>query len=321
VIAFRGSESTLDWIVDFLFLPVGFQPRHLGFRLAWWSARGQVTGFLARHRGDVDGVEVCGHSLGGAVAKVAAYDLASEYPIEAVVTLGAPRAFWGWAARAYDEKKTTGDLRLGDITRSFVNGTDIVARMPPWFFGFVHTRGAEPSEPDEHQPWFVRLLDRVAAERAGTPLMPTLPPVWPPATVRHGPTPAHAAPEDDVIGWIARAYVWGDKYAQLVTHLAITLVAPVALYALYVWLLVAVIRAALAHPSRGYHAQFFRATWTMPALPFPVRSGSARLAGLGLMSPLIAAGLWLLYPLLMFSWRFAFWVPQTIYGLWLQMNA
>ena len=316
VIAFRGSESTLDWIVDSLFLPVCLPPRHLGFMIAWWSTRGEISRFLERHRVDFDAIELCGHSLGGAVAKIAAFELASAYPIDAVVTLGAPRVFWGWGARSYDEKRTADDRRLGDLTRSFVNGSDVVARMPPWLFGYVHTKGTEPSEPSENSPWFARVVDRIASERVSVGLIPN-PSVWRPAAVRRSPTLAG----DDVVGWIARAYVLVDKYAALLIYVIAVLVAPMALYALYVWLLAAMIRASAAHPNAGYHKQFFRSTLAMPALPIPVRSRSARLAGLVLMSPLIVFGLWLLWPLLMFSWRFAFWVPQTMYRTWLQMSS
>ncbi len=329
VIAFRGSESTLDWIVDFLFLPVALPPRHLGFMMAWWSVRGRVTHFLERHRADFDALELCGHSLGGAVAKVAAFDLAAAYPIDAVLTLGAPRAFWGWGARSYNAKKTANDRPLGDLTRSFVNGSDIVAKVPPWFVGYIHTKGAEPSSTGENDAWFVRLFNRIAAERAAPPVA-IFPSKWTaaltPTTRSTASRPSSAlrsftADDDGVVDRIARAYVWGDKYAQLFTHVLLVLVAPVVLYALYLWLLAALFRASAAHPNAGYHKQFFRPTLALPALPLPVRSKAARLAGLGLMSPLLAVGLWLLWPLLMFSWRFAFWVPQTIHRAFLHMTS
>ncbi|MEZ5287928.1 MAG: hypothetical protein R2712_24650 [Vicinamibacterales bacterium] len=61
VIAFRGSESTLDWIVDVLCILVGLPPRHLGFAVAWWSARGRLMALPERHRDSFDVVELCGH--------------------------------------------------------------------------------------------------------------------------------------------------------------------------------------------------------------------------------------------------------------------
>jgi hypothetical protein len=188
-----------------------------------------------------------------------------------------------------------------------------VAKVPPWFFAYIHTSGAESSHSGDNDSWSIRLLDRIAAERAAAPLMPTRP-VRPPA--RHAPTSAY----DDAVGWIARGYVWGETYAQLLTHVVMVLVAPVALFALNGWLLAAVITASAAQPNAGYHTQFSRPSPAMPVLPMPVRSRAARLAGLAL-SPLPVVGLWLLGPLSMFSWRFAFWVPQTIYRLWLQMNS
>lgn len=312
VIAFRGSESTLDFLVDFLFLLACCPPRHLGFALAWWSVRAQVRTFLDRHRDEFDGVEVCGHSLGGALAKIAAFDLASTHPVQAVLTLGAPRAFWGWGAGRYDATTIAGGRTLGEVTRSYVNGTDIVAALPPWWLGFVHTQGTEPSTLSGRDPWFFRLLDRVRVlEQADTSVI-----AYQPGAVRLlARLEATAGASDPVVDGLARGYVMVARYVQWLAHIILVILAPLTLYALYLWLLAALFMAALAHPSTGYHRQFFRPTLGFPLLPIPERSSAERTKGLVLMSPLLALGLVLSWPLLTFSWRFALWVLQTM--VWL----
>ncbi|MEZ5287929.1 MAG: hypothetical protein R2712_24655 [Vicinamibacterales bacterium] len=202
------------------------------------------------------------------------------------------------------------------MTRSFVNGSDIVARLPPWVLGFVHTDGMEASLPDENDPRFVRLVDRIqAGQTSPTPMMVgERMQAWTRGDVGD-------LDDVDVIDGLARAYVWGNRYVYVLTQAITLLLAPVALFAVYVWLLVAVMRAAAAHPNAGYHRQFFRPTFAFPALPIPARSRAARLKALALMAPLIIAGLWLSWPLAVFTWRFAFWVPQTIYQLALGLNS
>jgi pimeloyl-ACP methyl ester carboxylesterase len=138
VIAFRGSESALDWLVDALCLPWGRPRRHLGFYLAWRSVHALVKEHLDVHRSEYDMVKLCGHSLGGAIANIAALELAGDYPIRSVVTFGAPRVFFRGAAVLYDEFPVMGIAKdpLGKCTTQVVNGRDVVATLPPRWLGF-----------------------------------------------------------------------------------------------------------------------------------------------------------------------------------------
>lgn len=312
VVAFRGSESSLDFLVDALCLVTWGPPRHLGFTLAWWSVRADVCRFLDRHRDEFDGVEMCGHSLGGALAKIAALDLARTYPIEAVLTLGAPRAFWGWGARRYDATTVAGDRTLGDITRSYVNGTDIVATLPPWWLGFAHTQGMEPPGPSGREAWFFRLLDRVQAlEQADTSLVTSHHAV----VGRQAALYASTGMDDPLIDRLAQGYVLMSRYVQWLAHVILVILAPLVLYALYLWLLMALFKAAVAHPSADYHRQFFRPSLGFRSLPLPPRPATERIKGLVLMSPLLALGAMLAWALLRFSGHFALWVWQTSLSL------
>ncbi len=134
---FRGSESTLDWIIDLLCIFVSKPKRHLGFFLAWKSVREAIRSYLETYKGEYDQVRIGGHSLGGAVANVAAQELAASYPVHSVITFGAPLAFSASSAKTYDETKVADDRpdALGIRTIQVVNGRDIVTKLPP-FLGF-----------------------------------------------------------------------------------------------------------------------------------------------------------------------------------------
>ncbi|MDO8476716.1 MAG: lipase family protein [Candidatus Rokubacteria bacterium] len=140
-IAFRGSATPLDWKRDFMFWPADRRPlRHKGFDVTWTEVRAHVEAWLAqatRELGSRPTVHIGGHSLAGAVATLAAVDLATVgYPIARVVTIGSPRV----GGRAFRElyRSTTaapdvsGKPRfLDQVTTRFVHGTDAFSMLPP----------------------------------------------------------------------------------------------------------------------------------------------------------------------------------------------
>lgn len=130
---FRGTIDRLEWSEDFeaLHTPAPFLAygslMHAGFLKVYLSLA-TVGGISLRTR--CDGLEVSchGHSLGGALASIAAVHLCVR---SASNTLwAAPRAFSPFAVNAIEQ--------LGlDFTR-FVNPVDLVPDVPPIGLGWAH---------------------------------------------------------------------------------------------------------------------------------------------------------------------------------------
>ncbi len=128
VIAFAGTEPTniADWIVD-LSLRKTADGIHAGFASGVDAAWNSLVAPLA----DLSGpVVLAGHSLGGALAVVAAFRLVQDGVLppdrlRGVYTFGMPRAGDGRFAERY--------RALGLAARTFriVHGADIVASLPP----------------------------------------------------------------------------------------------------------------------------------------------------------------------------------------------
>jgi hypothetical protein len=115
VVAFRGTDSTNihNWIID---LMIGQQSPyrgcpgcavHSGFYAAWMVLAGRVVdaldGFARAAQPPSPPILVTGHSLGSALATLAAYELGlGGYPVRAVTTFGTPRVGNDAFAAAYD---------------------------------------------------------------------------------------------------------------------------------------------------------------------------------------------------------------------------
>lgn len=132
VVAFRGTESLRDWITDAEFskqdLGDGAEV-HYGFYHAWLSIRQRVIESLPK---DKSPVWFTGHSLGGALACLAAIAAVSEgVNVAGVYTFGQPRVGNGVWRDAYNQA-------LGQKTYRLVNREDPVPRIPPALAGFRH---------------------------------------------------------------------------------------------------------------------------------------------------------------------------------------
>lgn len=146
---FRGSETSpeteafIDWAHDLCWLPWGWWPRHLGFAHAWSRVSGDVLAWLA-DRPAGQPVVLCGHSLGGALALLAADDIAAaaRVPVAAVITFGAPRVgTWFWTWRYHRRPAQPGERvppgpSLRDVTWRLRREGDVVTWMPP--IGYQH---------------------------------------------------------------------------------------------------------------------------------------------------------------------------------------
>jgi len=143
-LVFRGTDSLLDGIVDLLFSPWYRPATHFGFGRSWRSVREDVRQWLADHKGSFDSIALYGHSLGGAIAHVAALELATddenEYDIAEVVTFGAPRSSFLSTGEYYDnfQLKTEPEKTLRSVTLRVVNKLDLISKVPfPWM-GYRH---------------------------------------------------------------------------------------------------------------------------------------------------------------------------------------
>ncbi|MFN3230655.1 MAG: lipase family protein [Alphaproteobacteria bacterium] len=139
-IGFRGSNDLDDWAQNCLVAPL----YHWGFRSIWSAIRQALLGWAHDVADDVDSFVLTGHSLGGAIATLATYDLARDRnaPVEALVTFAAPRVGSPFFASRFNGQscnlKKHPHETLGNVTTRYVAYGDLVPRIPPWFFGFKH---------------------------------------------------------------------------------------------------------------------------------------------------------------------------------------
>jgi hypothetical protein len=120
---FRGTHGVEDWRVDATFILYGSPGRHLGFHHAWKAVEQDVIAWL-RTLPPHAGLVTAGHSLGGALAVLSAFELSEHQLVSAVRTFGAPRVGAIEFAHAYNH-------RLASVTGQFKFGADAVTIIPP----------------------------------------------------------------------------------------------------------------------------------------------------------------------------------------------
>eukprot|EP00927_Polykrikos_kofoidii_P067381 TRINITY_DN62877_c0_g1_i1.p1 TRINITY_DN62877_c0_g1~~TRINITY_DN62877_c0_g1_i1.p1 ORF type:complete len:306 (+),score=44.01 TRINITY_DN62877_c0_g1_i1:82-999(+) len=127
VLAFRGSVSFANWISDFTPLLTSWPPEwrasewcpgcqaHMGFVDAWENVRSEVLELMRIM--DCSSVSVVGHSLGGAVATLAAIDLRVTSPgglvVKKIYTFGSPRVGNKAFADVFDRSLVSPSVRGG----------------------------------------------------------------------------------------------------------------------------------------------------------------------------------------------------------------
>ncbi|MFD5461869.1 lipase family protein [Kitasatospora sp. NPDC127059] len=133
VVAFRGTEpkELRDWLTDSTTPPWpgpgGTGYVHYGFAEALESVFPDVRKAVTELRTGDQTVWFTGHSLGGALAMLAAARLALEEPrltADGVYTFGQPRTCDRLLTAAYDKA-------LKGRSHRFVNNNDVVAQLPP----------------------------------------------------------------------------------------------------------------------------------------------------------------------------------------------
>ncbi len=165
-LVFRGTEKGLDWVNNFQFrqqiYPYGDETAtdvrfHRGFMSAYFAVRDRVLEAMAAY--PECGLTVTGHSLGGAIATIAALDI--QYNITSrtgqsiqLYTFGAPRV--GNTALVNSFKK-----RVPHSYR-FVYGWDVVTRVPRSWQGYEHV----PEEQVLGSRWTWQVVSRRISDHA-----------------------------------------------------------------------------------------------------------------------------------------------------------
>lgn len=123
VLAFRGSDRPLDWLINATAIPVPTRAGlcHAGFAAAHASLWRQIKKDLNRDKP----LLITGHSLGGALAEISAA-LVKDFDTVWMITFGKPNVFL---------KRFGPDMSCLEAQISVVNGSDIVARLPKMLYG------------------------------------------------------------------------------------------------------------------------------------------------------------------------------------------
>ncbi|KAH7115385.1 Alpha/Beta hydrolase protein [Dactylonectria estremocensis] len=137
IVSFRGSASIRSWLSDFIFprIPVDICSgctAHWGFWTSWVDARDRVLQAIrtAAARNPGFRITITGHSLGGAIASLAAAELRNNGYNVALYTFGAPR-FGDDALSTYITNQAGGNYRV-------THYNDPVPRVPPMLVGYAH---------------------------------------------------------------------------------------------------------------------------------------------------------------------------------------
>jgi len=134
ILAFAGTDPGIwqNLATDFTPLPQGGSDIHDGFRQAAAAAQPEIERAVQLSRQSGKPLFITGHSLGAALAALAAQTAVGlGSPPRAVYTFGMPRV--GGA-----QFRTGYDASLGAVTYRLVHGIDLVARVPPSLPGFRH---------------------------------------------------------------------------------------------------------------------------------------------------------------------------------------
>lgn len=126
VVAFRGTENLGDWLgnLNLLSTSRSYGKVHRGFLGAFQVVDAKLRSVLSRFPGKP--LLLTGHSLGGALATVAAAEWKGQIPISWIYTFGQPAVGKGGFAAFFQQQ-------LGGHMFRFVNDDDIVPRVPPTY--------------------------------------------------------------------------------------------------------------------------------------------------------------------------------------------
>jgi len=134
ILAFAGTDPAVwqNLATDFNARPTPNTDKHAGFEAASKAAAAEVAQATQISRRSQKPLFITGHSLGAALAALAAQMAVAggSRPL-AVYTFGMPRVGGSKFQESYD-------TNLGEVTYRLVHGVDLVARVPMSSVGFRH---------------------------------------------------------------------------------------------------------------------------------------------------------------------------------------
>jgi len=144
IVAFRGTASLEDFLIDadFFTMPIDLHSDvrvHHGFCLAFKSVENRLKARLDEiliRRGKDFPIYFTGHSLGGALAILAAFYLSRWYFVDGIYTFGAPDVGNAAFAKIYSTLDGYPQVPNGRKTFCLVNACDPVPWLPPYRFGY-----------------------------------------------------------------------------------------------------------------------------------------------------------------------------------------
>ncbi|MEY4979388.1 MAG: hypothetical protein RLZZ352_1658 [Pseudomonadota bacterium] len=164
VISFRGTSSIKDWLTDakltYTNAPDNQGKVHAGFYEALNHVWSDIVSHIKQTQKNAQAIWITGHSLGGALATLAAakFKLELDKPIRGIYTFGQPRVGDRSFARVYNAE-------LQNLSFRFVNNNDVVTRVPPRELLYSHIGSLRyiDDNKDIHQDisFWQEFLDRV----------------------------------------------------------------------------------------------------------------------------------------------------------------
>lgn len=168
VVAFRGTEPDRlkDWMSDFdtRFVDGPFGRVHLGFDLALSHVWDELNACVAQFQDQGQSLWVTGHSLGAALASLAAARWReADKPVHGLYNFGGPRVGDRTFERTFDQD-------FGSRNFRFVNNADLVTRVPLRTTGFSHAgtlmyfsdKGKLSVDPGHWDAFLNRMQGRIA---------------------------------------------------------------------------------------------------------------------------------------------------------------
>ena len=167
VVSFRGTEpgKLKDWMsdLDTQFCDACFGRVHNGFNMAISHVWDELNACVAEYQDKGQSLWIAGHSLGAALATLAAARWRSiDKPVHGLYSFGGPRVGDRVFERAFDQDFGARNFR-------FVNNADLVTRVPLRTMGYSHTgttlcfdeKGKLESDPGVWDTFLNRMQGRI----------------------------------------------------------------------------------------------------------------------------------------------------------------